>query len=116
MLELEVEEYKLYLGNSSKSASANSDKVTKTEQNTERFISKKHHDAEILELKQGIAKAILKHKKEKGKIIEEHENALYNAADHIITNQQKIEELEMLCKPKPEGIYLGTPKQILSPK
>ena len=48
--------------------------------------------------------------------MEEYKNALRNTADHIITNQQKIKELEMLYKPRPEGIYLGTPKQILSPK
>ena len=110
MLELEVEEYKLYLGNSSKLASVNSNKVTKIEQNTERFISREYYDTKILELKQGITKAILEYKKEKGKIMEEYKNALRNAADRIIANQQKIKELKMLYKPRPEGIYLGTPK------
>ena len=87
MLELEAEEYKLYLGNSGKLASMNSDKVTKTEQNIKRFISREYHDVKILELKQGIAKAILKHEKEKGKIIKEYENALRNDVDYIIANQ-----------------------------
>ena len=110
MLELEAEEYKLYLRNSGKLASINSDKVTKIEQNIERFISREYYDTKILELKQGIAKVILKYKKEKGKIIEEYKNALCNAANRIITNQQKIKELEILYKPRPEEIYLRTPK------
>ena len=110
MLELEAQEYKLYLGNSSKLASANSNKVTEMEQNIERFISREHYDAKILELEQGITKVILEYKKEKGKIIEEYKNALYNAANRIIANQQKIKELKMLYKLRLEGIYLGTPK------
>ncbi len=110
MLELEAEEYKLYLGNSGKLASANSNKVTKIEQNIERFISREHYNTKILKLKQRITKIILEYKKEKGKIIEEHKNALYNAANCIIANQQKIKELKILYKPRPEEIYLGTPK------
>ena len=42
--------------------------------------------------------------------MEEYKNALRNAANRIITNQQKIKELKILCKLRSEGIYLGTPK------
>jgi len=64
----------------------NSDKVTETEWNIERFISREYYNTKILKLKQRITKIILKYKKEKGKIIEEHKNALRNAANRIIAN------------------------------
>ena len=72
--------------NSGKLASANSNKKTETEWNIERFISREYYNTKILKLKQRITKIILKYKKEKGKIIEEHKNALRNAANRIIAN------------------------------
>ena len=104
------------MGNSGKSASTNSNKETEIEWNIERFISREHYNTKMLKLKQRIAKTILEHKKEKGKIIKEYRNALHNTANYIITNQQKVKELKILYKPRPEGIYLGTPEQILSLK
>ena len=110
ILKLEAQKYKLHLKNSGKLASTNNDKATEIKQNIEKFIFREYYDAKILKLKQGITKVILKYKKEKGKIIKEYKNTLYNITNCIIANQQKIKKLKILYKPRPKGIYLGTPK------
>ena len=74
------------MGNSGKLVSVNNDKVTEIEWNIERFIFREHYNAKIFKLEQRIAKTILEHEKEKGKIMEEYKNALRNAADCIIAN------------------------------